>query len=266
MRDWDWLRPHTLNLYEYVGNDPVNMWDPTGYMINGKRLTEEQRQSVLQEFSTITGYNTGFQTDEEGNTQATGLYFDDDGYLQIAEGAVANSDGSTVAQDSLSAFIQDDLDVSLITADPRAPVQGEYFALATAIPDHLSPSPDPSRPMNATFIDFLDFSDKTNFVSKGVPEKAYGMGITLFHEFHHNFTGEGDPKNWQRVRDMGTVTGPAVDFANTIRGQLNLPLRAVYLPINHAGGWNEIFFKSPTTGQKVGSVLLNGRKMKPKPK
>ena len=30
-RDWDWLRPHTLNLYEYVGNDPVNMWDPMGF-------------------------------------------------------------------------------------------------------------------------------------------------------------------------------------------------------------------------------------------
>ncbi len=30
-RDWDWLRPHTLNLYEYVGNDPLNAWDPTGF-------------------------------------------------------------------------------------------------------------------------------------------------------------------------------------------------------------------------------------------
>ncbi len=30
-RDWDWLRPHTLNLYEYCSNDPVNAWDPTGF-------------------------------------------------------------------------------------------------------------------------------------------------------------------------------------------------------------------------------------------
>jgi len=31
MRDWDWMNPYTLNLYEYVGNDPINEWDPTGF-------------------------------------------------------------------------------------------------------------------------------------------------------------------------------------------------------------------------------------------
>ncbi len=30
-RDWNWLAPHTINLYEYVGNDPINAWDPTGF-------------------------------------------------------------------------------------------------------------------------------------------------------------------------------------------------------------------------------------------
>jgi hypothetical protein len=31
MRDWDWTRPNTINLYEYVGNDPISVWDPWGF-------------------------------------------------------------------------------------------------------------------------------------------------------------------------------------------------------------------------------------------
>jgi RHS repeat-associated protein len=30
MRDWDWLAPHTINLYEYTYNDPINSFDPDG--------------------------------------------------------------------------------------------------------------------------------------------------------------------------------------------------------------------------------------------
>ncbi len=37
-RDWNWLAPHTINLYEYVGNDPVNKWDPTGYLQYDEKL------------------------------------------------------------------------------------------------------------------------------------------------------------------------------------------------------------------------------------
>ena len=35
MRDWNWLAPHTINLYEYVGNDPINAWDPDGHSGEG---------------------------------------------------------------------------------------------------------------------------------------------------------------------------------------------------------------------------------------
>lgn len=55
MRDWDWTRPHTLNLYEYCANDPVNAWDPDGYFleelknwINGKGWVTDQQVAEAQ--------------------------------------------------------------------------------------------------------------------------------------------------------------------------------------------------------------------------
>jgi RHS repeat-associated protein len=32
-RDWDWLRPRTINLYKFTSNDPINAWDPDGYTL-----------------------------------------------------------------------------------------------------------------------------------------------------------------------------------------------------------------------------------------
>jgi RHS repeat-associated protein len=32
-RDWDWLRPNTINLYQYTGNDPINGYDPDGFSL-----------------------------------------------------------------------------------------------------------------------------------------------------------------------------------------------------------------------------------------
>ena len=31
MRDWDWQNPHSINLYQYTRNNPINGWDPLGF-------------------------------------------------------------------------------------------------------------------------------------------------------------------------------------------------------------------------------------------
>ena len=37
-RDWDWTKPVSLNLYQYVRNDPINGYDPDGYGLVTKAL------------------------------------------------------------------------------------------------------------------------------------------------------------------------------------------------------------------------------------
>ncbi|PIE01339.1 MAG: hypothetical protein CSA81_12205 [Acidobacteria bacterium] len=50
-RDWDWLRPHALNLCEYVGIDPVNAWDPTGFADQSERSADEEiDESIWKRF------------------------------------------------------------------------------------------------------------------------------------------------------------------------------------------------------------------------
>ncbi len=51
-RDWNWLLPHTINLYEYVGNDPINYWDPSGFG------DQPFREGIDKEISPISGTET----------------------------------------------------------------------------------------------------------------------------------------------------------------------------------------------------------------
>ncbi len=57
----DWLRPHTLNLYEYCANDPVNNRDPTGFAdeqntdqiiqpVDLMNMTEEEQYAFWEDY------------------------------------------------------------------------------------------------------------------------------------------------------------------------------------------------------------------------
>jgi len=35
MRDWDWENPSSINLYQYVRNNPIDSWDPDGFQERG---------------------------------------------------------------------------------------------------------------------------------------------------------------------------------------------------------------------------------------
>ena len=48
MRDWDWENPSSINLYEYVRNNPVMANDPDGYIIDESLLENEQLWSTFK--------------------------------------------------------------------------------------------------------------------------------------------------------------------------------------------------------------------------
>ncbi|PIE01341.1 MAG: hypothetical protein CSA81_12215 [Acidobacteria bacterium] len=58
-RDWDWLRPHALNLYEHCANDPVNAWDPTGTRW-AWRMDEESGENQWRFYDTDAAGNEQF--------------------------------------------------------------------------------------------------------------------------------------------------------------------------------------------------------------
>jgi len=247
MRDWNWLRPHTLNLYEYVGNDPINAWDPTGLEVISIDLRDDEQQQLLEEFSYFTGYSIEFTTNEDGTTQAQGLYFDENGKLNLAEGAVAEG-GSETAAAFLAEIIGSE---NLITLNNA--VEPGKIAYARANQHYFG----------EVQIDFGDISTPGAAEYKNVPEKAFGLGTNVFHEMYHAHTGKQD-----RPNGIATEPSPVVDFVNIIRDEMGIPLRQ---PDRYAGYGTERkyhynFFEKRKNGKlkKNGKVKFNGKLLKPK--
>ncbi len=67
MRDWNWLQPHTINLFEYVGNDPIDKWDPTGF----SKKTVEKILKAIDNKLNVAYEKSG---DENGWEMEFGIY------------------------------------------------------------------------------------------------------------------------------------------------------------------------------------------------
>ena len=94
MRDWDWLQPHTINLYEHVGNDPINSLDPDGY---GRRWYNFWHGTNLSDEEYTDLKNAQNQPEYEGQIDDQ-IYFDNYSNQQ--------SEGSFVTIDYITSAIQ----------------------------------------------------------------------------------------------------------------------------------------------------------------
>ncbi len=233
----------------------MNAWDPIGYQVVLRSLDEEQQKKILEALSNVTGYKLG--QDEEGNY--LGLYLDEDGKLTIAEGAIRDG-GSNTAADALTGFIDDSFNVDIISVPKGA---DRYYAFAAASKKDGSKSVLGEK-MSVLYVDFKDWNDSSLIQSNDVPIEANGLGVTLFHELKHNFTGLKDPRTKKMVDHIG-LQGPVVQFTNKIRSELGLPQRDKYiLPMNSKTGIARMDFSvsSTTRGgkirmKKVGCLKIN---------
>lgn len=63
-RDWDWENPNSLNLYQYVRNNPTNANDPSGLQIEiDKKMKPEQRSNLIITLQKLTDDKLIFDKD-----------------------------------------------------------------------------------------------------------------------------------------------------------------------------------------------------------
>ena len=177
-----------LTLFQYVSNNPIVGCDPDGKRINLSRLTIDQRDVLLREWSELSGLQLSYDFNENN--------------VKIGDNGVT-SGGSFHLAVLISGAASKEMEVNFY--DRSFSDQAFGYTRGTNVG-----------------IDFEDFN------RLNIPENlkgAYGLGWVTLHELYHATTGKHDLEigGWAK-----NGTGPVVDFMNRARLELGVPIRKAY--------------------------------------
>jgi hypothetical protein len=228
--------PASWNLYAYVRNNPLKFIDPTGEIVNGAGLSEDEKRQLIEDWQRKTGYNR--------------IYFDQNNNLVIDRdaGIARDANGNRLGSADARANLTDAIETrdifnfeSANGSDQVAFADNELTLTSTNAQTNVTTRTYRVR------IDFTDFRHVT-----GDPEAiaANSIGLVAFHEIDHKLYGNiVDTPNGPN--DPGPVE---TNYINPIREQLGLAQRATYSAVPVRGALRDVY-----RGYVQVRYTLNGR-------
>ena len=193
----------SLSLYAYCGGNPVRLVDPDGEEIDISALSENMQNRLVNSLCYITGLKL---TINNGKIE----------YSKDNLGNAIFENGSVSARNDLIAAIE------------AKNKDGSNYVIEVG--PHLSSKGGVNdNGLSGTIYLYWDLKERYD-------KQTNGIGMIFMHELGHAFFGDKDPEPDGRLRYAlnGDIIdrrlGEAVTRVNKYRSELNLPIRATYIP------------------------------------
>lgn len=185
-------------MYSYVRNNPLNLTDPTGEIINLSGLTDDERKELIGELEKDTGLTLHYNSDT--------------GDLDVVGDPSQAANGSAIFREDLISGINSK-DVFSVVDDPKAPF-GDY---------------DPKT--KTAGIDFPAFTKSRDALTLGITfyHEVLGHGLRGFGDPGNAPVGDTSAV-LDRLRGRS-----ALQWEQKVAEQLGIPVRASYFYVEKLG-------------------------------